>query len=616
MFVNDFVTSLKRLGTMKICMTLLLRLVIALSLALGVNSSSVFRFGAVLSTKGELRVMLDAKNGYQLFFDMANEHSRSGDFLLLGDPNTERHRFEYEFVWREDNSDPRTHAEEVENLIKRDNVHFLGGSHPSFAEAQMEQSDKEDILDFYCCVGPDSLYERDFKRVFGIHVSNKEYTRLTIQRLSLEGVNRLWIVSDESNLFTKTTCDEALDIAMNFADSSNCLNKTTYKSFNGSDKNPQFLTDIAQKAKEEMVEAIVGCLSHDSGKELVNALHDVEYSLKAFFITGGPTSQDWVDDFEPLNRSESILSAAQWHKEMTYKDDFFGNSMNYVRLHQEKFNGLEPTYVSASASATGLTLHHAIQKAFRNCDISYTNGNVDQLLYNSSAIMCQGRRSNKTGYKRVLEALEATERQTFFGNIKFNMFRRNEGMTPVTTQVLPKQSESLKEPELEVKAVLPLRYATSLFRYPAENHYKDYCEPGYYVGLDPFDRCKKCGKGSVSFNSNATDCDSCPMGTYMDKEGQSECRKCPEGTNTSQRGSTSLSDCSCLTHYYNPTGQRGVECYPCPEGAICNGGVEPPYPQEGYWMNLTNRVYAYSCDPADLCVGGPNLECRKENTGR
>eukprot|EP00210_Caulerpa_lentillifera_P002360 g2264.t1 len=560
--------------------------------------------------------MLNAKRGYQLFFDLANEHLRAGDFLQLGRSGTKRYRFGYEFIWREDNSDPRQHAEEVDNLIKQDKVHFLGGSHPDNAEEQMKQTSNEGILDFYCCVGPDALYEQNFPTVFGMHVSNKEYTRMTIQRLSLEGVKKLWIVSDEISPFTRTTCKAAFDFAMDFADSSDCLANTTYIPFEGLDNDPNFFTNITQVAKQANVEAIVACLMQDTGKALVDAVHDAQYPLKAFFLTLGPTSQDWVDDFDQKYRADSILSAAQWHKEMMYVDDFFGDGSTYTELYQDKFNGTEPSYVSASASATGLTLHLAIKDAFQHCDISLTNGNVDELLQNSSAISCEDKHSNKTGYERVLEALAATDMEIFFGHVRFNMFRRNIGLMPVTTQVLSNKQKSSDEEEMEIKAVLPLRYATSLIRFPAENYYKDECRPGYYVGPDPFDRCKQCEKGSISFVSNSSDCDSCPLGTYINKTGWSECLPCPNGTTTWQRGSTAVTDCSCLRNFYNPFGQIGETCYPCPEGAVCEGGSEQPYPLKGFWMSLRNRNQAYPCDPADLCLGGPEFECRRGNTGR
>lgn len=581
-----------------------------------VTCSAVLRFGAVLSTRGANSVMQDAKRGYELFFDLANERSRTEDFNVLGRENTTQFRFDYDFIWREDNSSRRIHKREVKKLHKIDNVHFYGGSHPAFANDQMNQTNKYGILDFYCCVGPDAFYEQDFENVFGFPASNADYTKMTIQRLSLEGVKKLWIVADAENPFTLSTCNAARGFASEFDESFEQHNLTTYRSFNASIEGPEWFTRFAKDARDAEAEAVVACVAEVEGKRLVDAFHDLKYPLKAFFLTLGPSSQEWIDSFEPSYRAENLISASQWSKEMRYKDRFFKNNANYVRLYKAKFNEIEPSYVSAFGSGTGLTLHLALKQAFENCDLSLTNQDADQLFYNASAIACNDTQPTKTGYKRVLETLAKIDTQIFFGHVKFNRYRRNAGLVPVTTQVLRTKSKSTGESKLEIKPVLPFSYATSLFRFPAENYYKEQCKPGFYIGPDSFDRCKVCEKGSVSFSVDSSDCDVCALGEYMDKVGQSGCYNCPPGTRTLQRGSKSILNCSCDEHFYNPIGQSGVECFPCPEGATCNGGSEQPFPNKGYWMNATNRASAYSCDPVDLCIGGPQLKCVKGNTGR
>eukprot|EP00210_Caulerpa_lentillifera_P000461 g444.t1 len=559
--------------------------------------------------------MLHAKRGYELFFDMANNRSREDNFTVLGKPGTNTFRFEYEFIWEEDNSDSKEHSKQVTKLIEEKKVHFLGGSHPAYAKEQTRQSNNANLLDFYCCVGPDSIYEQDFKKVFGMPASNVQYTRMTMQRLSLEGLRKVWIIADEGDLFSNTTCGAAYNFSFEFAASTNPYNDTEYKTFTESDMDPDFFIKIAQDAKETKVEAIIGCMMQDRGTELVNAIHDASYPLKALFLTGGPTAQEWVDEFDPKYRAENILSAAQWHKDMKYPDTFFKEHANYTTSYKEKFNGLEPTHVSAMASATGLTLHYAIKATFESCDISGTNGDVDALLYNPSAISCEDN-LNITGYDRVLQSLAATNIEIFFGAVRFNKYRRNTGLVPVTTQVLPSESDSSKQSNLEIKAVLPFNYATTLLQFPAKNYYVEHCKPGSHVGPDSFDRCHECEKGTVSSSYDSKGCDSCSLGEYMDKLGQSECHTCPDGTTTFSRGSISLSNCTCRTNYYNPSGQSGEICYPCPDGAECTGGTALPFPKEGHWMNFTHRSHSYPCDPADLCEGGPELKCRKGNTGR
>eukprot|EP00210_Caulerpa_lentillifera_P006567 g6272.t1 len=574
-----------------------------------------FRLGAVLSSDGKTGEMSDARKGYELFFDEANA-AKDEDFMFLGRSKTEGFRMKYNFVSEDDNSNKKVHSNKVRGLVENNKIHFLLGSHPEYAAKEMKISSKSDILNFQCCVGPDSFYEKKYKRVFGIHVSNRKYVLLTMIKLSLEKVKRLWIVSDGRNEFTKTTCEEAWRFKNITQEASENVDEFHYNVSDESDFNQAFFEDLAQRAKNSNVEAIIACLSKPDGKMLVDAFHDIKYPLKALFLTAGPTSPEWISNFSSPIRSDSLLSAAQWHKDMQYKDDFFKNGSHYVALYKKKFNGIEPSYVSASASATGLTLHLAIKRAFKNCDLSGTEGNVTKLLYNATAISCTGsKNSARTGYERIVSALRKTKNETFFGRVKFNRFQRNVENTPVTTQVFLDSDFTENLGSKSIKAVLPLtHFTTDKFRFPAKNYYEKTCMPGYYIGPDFLDRCLPCKCGTISYHTNSTDCDSCSIGEYMDEEGQNECHKCPIGTTTSQKGSTSRDDCTCEKGYYNIHSEEGDVCKECPHGATCDGGTRCPYPKKGFWMNETWPDNAYPCDPSGTCLG--NYTCRKGNSGR
>ena len=241
-------------------------------------------------------------------------------------------------------------------------------------------------------------------------------------------------------------------------------------------------------------------------------------------LTTGPTKQWWVDSFEPGNVANDLLSSAQWHFHVKYSDSFFDSTRNYVKLFKKRFRGQTPDADAAGASAVGVTLTMAITDAFLNCDISKTDGDVDKLLYDLDSISCDDD-LGLSGYDRVLKALAALDVETFFGKVKFNENRRNIGLHPVTTQVF--ESECGKRTCRKIEPVLPIGYATELFRFPAVNRYIDTCQPGQYIGPDPYDRCKSCPVGETSHKKEADHCDSCPIGEWMDMEGQSKCHRCP-----------------------------------------------------------------------------------------
>ena len=84
-----------------------------------------------------------------------------------------------------------------------------------------------------------------------------------------------------------------------------------------------------------------------------------------------------------------MTSAAWWHPAVRYTDGpVFGTTEKYNALFQAKYNKV-PDYVQASASASGVILQLAVQKA----------GSVDP--------------------KKVRDALAALDAKTFYGPVKF-----------------------------------------------------------------------------------------------------------------------------------------------------------------------------------------------------
>lgn len=208
-------------------------------------------------------------------------------------------------------------------------------------------------------------------------------------------------------------------------------------------------------------------------------------------------------------------------------------------------------------------------------------------------------------------ALEGVDLETFFGRIKFNIYRQNVGNDPATTQVLKN-----KDGTRGIDGVLPIKAAKASLVMPAKNKFKPKCFPGYYTGSDDFDPCQPCEPGKFSVEKNSAHCDHCPAGSFSSQKGQKECTPCPDGTITDGPGAKGPEQCFCKDGHYNSNQQNGVECFHCPEGAHCRGKTDLPIPLQGYWMNETWREAAYECDSERVCVGGSDLACRTGYTGR
>ena len=575
---------------------------------------SSFRFGAVLNSDGRTQEIAEVKNGYELYFEKVNQENGGQGFYLEGKPGTTGFYFRYSALWQDDTDDTDDHSNLVAKLMKEKRIHFLGGSHAECAKEEMRLADQEGILNYQCCVEPDVFYDNSYRTVFGIMASNKEYTKNFIRAILLSRIGSVAIIYDEDDILTRTTCEAAVSYLEESKSFRQYDDSTfTYK-FRPEIVAADYFKEVAMQASNDSVDVVVACVHPTDGKRLVDAFHDIRYPLKSFFLTTGPTQQEWVDSFKPHFRANHLYSATQWHQEMKYRDSFFGSPMDYAEVYQDRFERRLPTQIAAAASAVGVSLTQAIRNAFRFCDISDTDGDVDVLLYNTSAISCDDGQDRR-GYDRIIHALWSLDMETFFGRVKFNYFGRNDGLETVTTQVFEKTLLSGHKSRI-IEPVMPVQYATALPAFPAENRYKKTCQKGYFVGDGPFDPCQPCDRGEWSDEVDAPHCNSCPLGEWNGKRAQSRCQSCPEGTHTVTRGAKRIIECICKTGYYNADEVTGEACKPCPIGAECAGGVFPPRPLPGYWSHAEHRGDVYPCDPASVCTGEDDFACAVGYTGR
>ena len=581
-----------------------------------VRCDSSFRVGAVLSTEGSTKAMEQAKNGYALFFDTINAQNDGRGFFVEGRNGTKGYWFHYAFLSREDASDVAVHQRQLDELVTKEKIHFLGGSHLHYDHMEVKAAVDNGVLLYKCCVDANMLSHDNSPFVFVIRTSEIVYTLKFVAASFLAGSVRYGFVVDVSEPSFMYAYHGALGLLQETSGLGKDIYNITYvKLYNSSEteSTDHLFRDVAQAMKHQRVDSLIAAVNAEHGKHIVNAVHEARYSLRSTYIMRGPSDQEWVDSIEDDNRVERLVSTVQWHYKQEDHDDFFGKTSVYVDMYVRRY-GEKPTCYSAGATAVGVTLTRAIQNAFAQCDISKTHGDVDALLYSPEAIQCEDDLGDR-GYDRVLASLQALDMKTFFGFVKFDRHRRNLEKKTATTQVLLKTSaDGTKRREIEV--VLPVDIASHEAVLPAKNYYKEDCMPGTFVGPDDFNPCVECNEGEASYEKNAPFCESCPVGEWREKRGGSSCNTCPDGTTTAARESTNLSDCICKVGYFNAAGETGAACDPCPVGAVCPGGTEPPTPLRGYWANETRRSEIYACDDASVCTGGKGEACRQGHTGR
>lgn len=128
------------------------------------------------------------------------------------------------------------------------------------------------------------------------------------------------------------------------------------------------------------------------------------------------------------------------------------------------------------------------------------------------------------------------------------------------------------------------------------------------------DSCQPCPRGFASAIKGAQRCQICDSSSYAPAQALTSCSPCPKNSYITSLSRENKTQCSCFPEYFEPNGLMGQECFPCPVGAVCEGGIEQPYPLKGYWRSdgaplnysaLTVGDYLFvQCDIESACPGG------------
>ena len=119
------------------------------------------------------------------------------------------------------------------------------------------------------------------------------------------------------------------------------------------------------------------------------------------------------------------LCAAQWHKSLSYKDNYFGTGLDYAKLFESIYK-YDPPYQAAESSAALLVYKEAFERA------------------------------NSFDKDKVRDALAKTDMQTFYGGIKFNDAGQNTSKPMVLFQVQDGKNN----------VVAPIKWAEAKLIYP------------------------------------------------------------------------------------------------------------------------------------------------------
>ncbi|HXM56574.1 MAG TPA: amino acid ABC transporter substrate-binding protein [Candidatus Dormibacteraeota bacterium] len=321
-----------------------------------------------------------ARQGYDLWLDWVNG-TRGG--IEVGGV---RHRVRLDY--QDDTSKPDVDTQLTEKMITDDKAQFILGPYgASNTAAAAAVADQHHVPLVSANGSARSIFSKGFRYVFGVQTPAEKNLQVVFDlagTLNPRPTTVAMLAADDS--FSVEVAKGALDYA---------ASKGFRLVFN--QQYPNGSTDLAGLVAQ--VKAANPDIVVNSGHLLeavaVNkAARDLRFSAKLFAYSVGPTMPSFVQSLG--KDADFVVTGSQWTAEAQYKPDYYLTETQYVAAYRKKFNTQdEPNYQVADATAAGLALERAIERA------------------------------NSLDPQRVRDALASLDLMTFFGRIKFDANGQN-----------------------------------------------------------------------------------------------------------------------------------------------------------------------------------------------
>lgn len=336
-------------------------------------ADKTLRIGAPLPLTGPLSPEgIKQKNGYDLWAEKVN---------AAGGIKAGRDRYKVEIVYNDYQSNTPRAVQLAEKLITDDKVSFLFSPFGSGAtKAASSVSERYGIPTIAATASSEAVYDQGYRYLFGTFTPNSTLTEplADIVKAKAAGVRKVAILA-RNDLFPLAIGQE-----MEKSAKQRGLEVVFFEKYAiGTLDHASALTQI-RAARPEWIFA-TGYIN-----DLIlirKQMADLGLAAPVVTMIAGPAYKEFAEATGAL--AENVTSAAWWHPAVRYKGpDVFGTTEAYNRAFEAKYRTV-PDYVEASASACGVILQLAIEKA----------GSIDP--------------------KAVRDALAALEVTTFYGPVKF-----------------------------------------------------------------------------------------------------------------------------------------------------------------------------------------------------
>ena len=366
----------------------------AIALILGSTSISFSKvvgdkiiLGAAVSLTGKYSTNgKHTQNGY----NMAVERINSMGGVKVGGKT-----YKFDIIYYDDESNSGRAAQLAERLIKQDGVHYMLGPYSSGLTKAMAPVTEENKIPMVEANGASrSLFTKGYKYLFAVLSPANQYLEVAID-LAVEknGGPVVIAMAFEQDAFSQ-------DVRLGIVDAA----KRTGSTIIIDDKLPKELNDMAATlAKVKATNPDVLVISGHSKGALTAIRQIAEMKIDVPMLAMTHCDASKLAKQHGKN-SEYALCAAQWHKELSYSDEFFGNGIKFDKDFNALY-GYAPPYQAAESAAALLVFKDAFERA------------------------------NSTDKEKVRDALAKTDMETFYGNVKFGDGGQNIAKPMVLFQV-------------------------------------------------------------------------------------------------------------------------------------------------------------------------------------
>jgi branched-chain amino acid transport system substrate-binding protein len=351
-----------------------------------------------------------AKQGYDMFLDWVN---RQGGIVVQG----VRHRVR--LLYGDDQSKPQLDGQLAEKMITTEKARFLLGPYGSANTAPVAAAAEAHHIPVIDANGAaTSIFSNGYRYVFGVQTPAARYLQPILDLAATLNPRPTTVAMFSANdPFSVEVAKGATDYAP--MKGFKIVFNQQYPS--GSTN----LFSLLNQAKATKPDIVLNSGHLVEALAINKAAQALNFQAKVFAYSVGPVMPDFT---QTLGKSANyVFTPTQWSAQARYTTQYYLTIPQYVAAYRKKFNTqLEPNYLVADATAAGIALEDAIEKA------------------------------NSLQADKVRNALQRLDIQTFYGRIRFG----SAGQNPYKPMFV-EQIQSLKR-----QTVWPSEMATTAALYP------------------------------------------------------------------------------------------------------------------------------------------------------